>query len=541
MVRNSKITENGQSIGRGFAVLSFSSIAVKLLSLIFVPVMRKLLGGSYGYGVFAAANEVYAFVYVITSAGMPVAVSKIVSELTSYKNPREAERSFRLARSMLILLGLIFSVLMAVFAKPVAHFMNNDESWAGLLFLSPSILICSVMAAYRGYFQGRRNMTPTAVSQIVEQLVHVVISIITVLLLKNRGIIWAVAGASIGTTIGSFVSLLIIINYKASYKEIEKKERRIGRIVPTKSLIFTLIYYSIPITLSSGIQYGGNMIDASILSGRLTAAGFSEKTSIALYGDLMATRQLINVPTALVSALCVSILPALTALFAKNDMIGTKEKAEYGFKLLYTVAMPIAVAMTVFAREIYKLLGFGSNYVLLTTLSFSVLLLGTVHLQNSIMQSVNKLFTSTVFLGISILIKALLNYILVSIHSLNVYGAVLSTYISYVIPLLLNHYFLVRKTGLNVNPVKKAVLPFICSLIMIAVAYPIEYLLGLPFGDNSYIGTFISFVPAATAGALVYFVLLSKTGGITEEDISSISPGLLKVMNELNLNRLLFK
>lgn len=545
MIRNQQVKENSQSIGRGFAILSFASIAVKILSLIFVPVMRSLLGGDYGYGIFYASNEVYAFIYVLTTAGMPVAVSKIVSELTSNKNPREAERAFRLARFLLVVIGIIFSVLMVVLAKPIAGMMKFKESWAGILFLAPSVMICSVMAAYRGYFQGKRNMTPTALSQIIEQLVHVVFSIIAVVLLRKHGIVWAVAGASVGTVLGSLVSFIIIVGYRSARHELIRKESRKGRVIPTKKLIKTLVYYSVPITLSAGIQYGGNVIDASILKDRLLVAGFSKEISTSLYGALGATRQLINVPAALVSALCVSILPALTALYSKQDIKGTAEKAEYGFKLLYTVAMPIAFAMAVFSKEIYTILGFGDRYLLLSSMSFSVILLGTVHLQNSIMQSVNRLFQTTVYLGISVATKAILNFILVSVPVLNVYGAVISTYVSLAVPLLLNDYDLVRNTGLRINPARKAALPFFSSVAMIICAYIVHTLTSalskMIFKSSGflvrYIGVLVPFLITAVTGAIVYFWVLSYFGGLTEEDINSISPAIMKLLRKLKLKK----
>ncbi|NLN05576.1 MAG: polysaccharide biosynthesis protein [Clostridiaceae bacterium] len=536
MTKKERTKEKSQSIGRGFAILSFSSIAVKILSLFFVPVMRKLLGGSYGYGVYGAASEVYAFVYVITTSGMPVAVSKIVSELTSQDNPREAERSFRLARFFLIILGIFSSILMAVFAKPIAALMNNEDSWAGILFLAPSIMICSIMAAYRGYFQGKRNMTPTAVSQIIEQIVHVAVSIICVIGLRHHGIVWAVAGASIGTSVGAFVSFAIIVGYRSSRRYYIEKESRRGRNLPTKKLLKTLVYYSIPITLSSGIQYGGNLIDASLIASRLQAGGFSEVVSTSLYGDMIATRQLINVPTALVSALCVSVLPALTASYARQDFKGTEERAGYGFKLLYIVAMPLSFAMAVFSKEIYTLLGFGNNHMLLTSLSFSILLMGTVHLQNSIMQSVNRLFQSTMYLGVSVLVKALLNYILIAIPVFNVYGAVISTYIAYAIPLVLNHRDLVKRVSIKVNPARRAVLPLIASFCMIVCAYVSNTVLNVlfsPIGLANYLKVLVTFLPTIFVGVYVYFKVLIFFGGITEEDLNSISPALGKVMRKI--------
>lgn len=552
-----------QSIGRGFLVLSLASILVKLMSLVFVPVMRGLLGGDVGYGVFGATNEVFAFVYVLTTAGLPVAVSKIVTELTATKQKREAERAFRLARSGLFLIGLLFTILMAVFAKPIARLMNNEESWLGMLFIAPNLLICSVLSAYRGYFQGKKNMSPTALSQIVEQLVHVLVSIVMVLLLRGKGIVWAVAGASTGTVVGSIVALVIVLRYYKLYQRDVRRELRrerqqaeatlwerqgnsglYGKVdVPaaekplgTKALLRRLAYYSIPITLSSGVQYGGNLIDASILTRRLEASGLSEEVSRGWYGVMMATRQLLNVPASLITALCVSILPALAAAYALRNRNETAEKANYGFRLCYLVAFPLGVAMSVFAKPIYTLLGFGDNAVVLMSLSMSIVLQGTVHLQSSILQGVNRMYMSTIFLSMSVVLKAILNYVLIPIPALRIYGAVLATYLSYFIPLLLNDWVLRRQCKLPISLVGNAWRPALCSVLMLIPALPTYW--GLRALWTSFLGTgygaiLLAFVPTALVGAIVYTVLMRKIGGLTDEDLRSISPKLVRVVGKI--------
>ena len=141
------------------------------------------------------------------------------------------------------------------------------------------------------------------------------------------------------------------------------------------------------------------------LLGRLEHGGFTQEVSRSLYGDLLATRQLLNVPVSIISALCVSVLPTLAALYAVRDRRQTSEKANYGFRLCYMVSVPMVAAFAIFAQPIYTLLGYGANYNLLMALSFSVLLQGTVHLQSSILQSVNRLFTATGFLGISVVLR----------------------------------------------------------------------------------------------------------------------------------------
>ena len=189
----SSLNTKEQSIGKGFVVLSAANIAVKVVSLLFVPFLNKILGGEAGYSVYYSANQVFAFVYVLTTAGLPVAISKLVTELTSTGNRKQAKQAFRMARTLMVLLGIVLSVIMAIFAKPIARYMNNEDSWMGILTLAPTVLICSLLSAYRGYLQGMKNMTPTAVSQVVEQIVHVAVSVVLVLGLRSRGIVWAVA------------------------------------------------------------------------------------------------------------------------------------------------------------------------------------------------------------------------------------------------------------------------------------------------------------------------------------------------------------
>ena len=124
-----------------------------------------------------------------------------------------------MARTLMVLLGVALSVIMAIFAKPIARYMNNEDSWMGILTLAPTVLICSLLSAYRGYLQGMKNMTPTAVSQVVEQIVHVAVSVVLVLGLRSRGIVWAVAGASIGTAVGAAAALIIVIKYYGQYQQ----------------------------------------------------------------------------------------------------------------------------------------------------------------------------------------------------------------------------------------------------------------------------------------------------------------------------------
>ncbi|MBS5571346.1 MAG: polysaccharide biosynthesis protein [Clostridiales bacterium] len=531
----SSLNTKEQSIGKGFVVLSAANIAVKVVSLLFVPFLNKILGGEAGYSVYYSANQVFAFVYVLTTAGLPVAISKLVTELTSTGNRKQAKQAFRMARTLMVLLGVALSVIMAIFAKPIARYMNNEDSWMGILTLAPTVLICSLLSAYRGYLQGMKNMTPTAVSQVVEQIVHVAVSVVLVLGLRSRGIVWAVAGASIGTAVGAAAALIIVIKYYGQYQQ-DQRVLHAGedlRSVPkltNQKLLKLILYYSLPITINSGIQYGGNMIDTSIMKGRLMAAGLNEYDSRTLHGMMGVTRQLLNVPTALVTSLCISLLPVIAGLYAQKKYAETRQKANYAFKLCYIIAVPLSIAMCVYAEPLYVMLGLGSGAKLLSYMSFSILLLGTVHLQSSVMQSVNELFSATLFMGIGVLVKAVLNYILIAIPSLNIYGAVISTYVSYIIPLILNHICLVRKRGVRIKMFQLTMIPMICGGLMLVGSMPVyllsDFLLGKFAG--TYVTETFSLILAAAAGIVVYFYAMKKTGGMDSSDFSLILPAHLR-------------
>jgi len=525
-----------QSIGKGFVILSAANIAVKVMSLLFVPLMRNLLGDNdAGYSVYSSAYEVFAFIYVLTTAGFPTAISKLVTELTSTGNRKQATQAFKMARTFMVMIGLALSVVMIVFAKPIARLMSNEESWLGIATLAPTVLICSLLSAYRGYLQGLKNMTPTAVSQVAEQLVHVIVSVVLVFALRSKGIVWAVAGATIGTTIGAAVALLIVIKYYRETRQDQKilsagQDLRNVKSLKDIELVKLLVYYSLPITINSAIQNGGNVIDNALIKGRLLVAGFSEYESKNLHGMMGITRSLINVPAALITALCISLLPVMAGLYAQKKYDEAQQKADYAIKLCYIVAIPMSVAMFVFAKPLYTMLFFGSGYRLLSLMAFSVILMGIVHLQSSIMQSVNELVSAAVNMFIGVAVKAVLNFILISIPSINIFGAVAATYISYIIPLILNHRCLVKKRGIKLKLVSGAMLPFLCSGFMLIAAVPVYFVVYWLFGMfvSIYFTETIALIFAAIAGVVVYAFTMKKTGGMDSEDFALILPAKIR-------------
>ena len=166
-----------QSTTKGFAILSAAGMFVKVLSLLYIGYLQRIITKG-GYGYYSAAYQIYVFIYVLTNAGIPVAISKMISEFTAVKNYKDAVKSFKIARLLLLCLGMVMTLLLLLFAKPLTKLMDYEKSYLAVLALAPAILLTSIASAYRGYFQGRGNMTPTAISQVIEQVINIVFTLI---------------------------------------------------------------------------------------------------------------------------------------------------------------------------------------------------------------------------------------------------------------------------------------------------------------------------------------------------------------------------
>jgi len=235
-----------QSTTKGFAILSAASFMVKLLSLLYIPFLRKILGPE-GYGVYASAYPIFVYVYILTNAGIPVAISKMVSELVAIGNYKDAVRTFKIARFLLLILGMIMSLLMLIFAAPLAKATESTTARLAIIALAPTILISAVLSAYRGYFQGRGNMTPTAVSQVLEQIANTIFSLVFAAFFIKYGIAAGAAGGTIGTSVGALVAVIYMI-YSYEKNKVFRVPKGYSKLAierfTTKKLIKKLLSYA---------------------------------------------------------------------------------------------------------------------------------------------------------------------------------------------------------------------------------------------------------------------------------------------------------
>ncbi|MFA6308568.1 MAG: polysaccharide biosynthesis protein [Clostridia bacterium] len=523
-----------QSVGKGFTVLAFAGIAVKIMSLLYIPFLLNIIG-DYGNGIYAASYQVYVLIYALSNAGMPSAISKLVSELIAVGNRRDAIRTFKIARFMLIIFGIAMALFMFLFARTFANLLQFKESYLAILALSPTLLFTSISSSYRGYFQGQGNMTPTAISQVIEQIVNTIFTLVFASLLIRYGVVAACAGGTIGTSLGALSSaVFLVIFHKRHNSVFENISQNISKIkrFAYGQLVKKILSYSVPITMSIGLQYTGNLIDLGITKSRLLVAGISNVEATQMYSHLNKYQQLLNAPLSIVVALAVTILPAIAAAVALKDKVLISSRINLAFRLSFMVTIPSAVGFSVLSGPIFKVLGYGSGSYLMMFGSFALVFLAIVQIQTSIQQASGKLFTVTLILMMGIIGKIITDYIAISIREINISGAVIGSIIGYLISILLNNYFMKKNLQTDINLLKLAKKPIYSSIFMgiiVFISYNLSYVI-LGMINSLYARNAISAVIAIFMGIISYFFAMIKLRGISKEEIDSLPRAVLRII-----------
>ena len=240
-----------QSTTKGFAILSAAGIIVKLLSLLYIPFLKEIITLN-GSGIYQASYKVYVWIYVIANSGIPVAISKLVSEYMALKHYKDAVKSFKMARFMMLVIGTVLSLLMFILAEPLARLVKFEDAKLAIMALAPTIFFTSIVSSYRGYFQGRGNMTPTAISQILEQIINTIFTLVFAAAFMKYGVAAGCAGATLGTSVGSFVAAIYliivyernkIIRVPVGTKELDKSH------YTNKQLFRRIVHYGLPLVI----------------------------------------------------------------------------------------------------------------------------------------------------------------------------------------------------------------------------------------------------------------------------------------------------
>ena len=523
-----------RSSNRGFLILSIAGLLTKVISVFYIPLLQRIIGLD-GYGIYQNCYEVFLFVYAVTNLGTQPAIAKVVAELTALGKANDAIRALKISRTLLALVGAILTLFLMLFAFPIGNIIGNPAASYGILMLAPSIFVTSLLSSYRGYFQGRSSMTAIAISQVLEQVINIIISLTCAFFLVKISVEYGSAGGTVGTSVGAFVACLymVYIYGKKKFEEDSIEAQGSKKRVRTRHIIKKLIKYGLPITLSAGLQNFGSLVDMVNVNARLAFAGFSEQQSHILYGVLGRYKTLLSVPLIIVTALGTTVLPAVAAAMALKDKKEIRRKTTFAFRITFIITIPAAIGLSALGREVFELLyGTDQGFELMVMGSVVLVLMAVVQIQTVILQSMNKLYFVLGTFSIGIVAKIIANYILVGMPSINILGVVVGNFLWFVIPMFLNQRKLKKVLRIKIPMFRNMIKPLIASSIMAGVIFILKSfsltLITITSGGIILKGITTLFI--ISIGGFAYLYLMMALGGIKKSDMDSISPRIFTLL-----------
>ncbi len=546
------------------SIISVSNFAVKIIGVLFSIPMGVLLQGNMG--IFNAAYSVYAMLYMISTAGLPVATSRMVAAAAKRGRKYETERIYKLCLLMFGVIGFICALFMFVFAEQIAGFSEHGDSVYAMRVIAPSLFTICIVSAIRGYLQGLRNMMPTAVSQFIEAFFKLTVGLGMAYWSNLRGdspavqAAWAISGITVGILLG-MVYLIIYKHFyhKNSVELLDKKSD--GNKVISKNLL----KIAIPVTITSSALYLSHFADTLIVKKALIGSGFSEAVSESMYSayTTLSTKLADLLPSTLVFPIAISILPAVSGALAVKNTKGVNDYIKSSLRISGLIALPCAAMLFVLARPVIATL-YGSNWggepidingvgvtpVDLAANALSILAVGIIFISlvsttNALLQALGKTWLPMVSVICGSGLLLLSDLILIGKQSINIYGAPISTVLCYIVAYSLNTFFL-KKSGIKgVSPIKLFTKPLIGALLSGAVCFGIYKLTGEFITNDGRLDNFARLVISGVFGAFTYAGILLVINGITEKEVRLLPFGnriagfllrfrLLKAMEDNN-------
>jgi stage V sporulation protein B len=465
--------EKSSSFIKNAAILSAAGIISRMIGAVYrIPLYRLI--SNEGIGLYQMGYYVYNVLLALSATGIPVAISKLVSEEISKDRMGEARRVFKVATTLLTAIGLSVTIIMMLSAPFISEkLIKEPRAYYPLMAVAPAIVIVALMASFRGFFQGLQKMWPTAVSQLLEQVGRVVTVLILAYYLVSidAPIEHTAAGASFGAVAGSLVGLAAVIfiyfkqkkyidNLTLKYPDVSERSN--------KQLIKRILQFSIPITLGAMIIPVMNGIDTFLVPRRLQAAGFAVARATEMYGDLTgAAIPLINLPSMLAAALATSLVPTISHASALGLWDVVKQRAGLAIKIILIIGIPAAFGLSVLSKQIVLLLyGSTSATSILQIVAFAVIFLTLHQTCTGILQGLGHAKIPVRNLIIGGIAKVILNFILTGIPAINIHGAAIASIAAYGIASILNVKAVGRYSGYKIDWMNTVFKPVFAAIVM---------------------------------------------------------------------------
>ena len=523
---------------RQAAILAVSATIVRIMGFAYRLPLTHIIGDE-GNGIGGIGHTIYLFFFILSSAGLPVAISKMVSERIAAGRPDEARRVFHISLAVAFLLGSVLTGVLALSSEFIVNMVGSHRSYYALLALAPTVFVVSVMSVFRGYFQGMQNTAPTAMSQLIEQLFLAVFSVLLAYVFMQMAlpyeyggdpVAYGAAGGQLGKSIGALAGLMFIggyylhkrreINQSIHYYTVGQKNKRQGAF----SIVRELGFIAVPLILGTAIFSMSNIIDMVMVQRRLEVAGIMDGAMReALYGQLVGKYVTItNLPVGISTALAIVAIPSIAASIIKRNHKDVNEKINTAIRISMLISIPSAVGIGVLANQILLLMfpSHPEGGTLLAVGSISILFLAFYQIIAGMLQAVGKLHIPVIAAFVGAFIKIPLNFVLIAHPSINIVGAVISTTVCYAVASGICWHFFKKYIKFRIDIANTFIKPAAAAIGMglcCFIFYHMLYYIGL--------GNAFSTISAIIFGVVVYFAFLLMLGGLRRNDVRLLPMG----------------
>lgn len=494
------------SVLSGAIILSVAGLICKALGAVSKIPLSNILTGE-GLGIYQLIFPLYSLLLLISSSGIPIAISKIISE-----NKTIAIKITKYALKLILILAIILSVAVFLLSNFIAKLQGNQMATWAYIIISPAILLVAIISVIRGYFQGLQNFTPTAISQIIEQVTKVVISICLAIIFKPFGILYSVIGAVAGITLSELIAFVYLLYFYK--KEIRNTVIQDNKTFNQKEMRKVLIKTAFPITVASIILPILSLVDSVMFMQGLQSWNYSTNIVTSMYGvESGVVSSLLNFPLVVSTSLSSCLIPLI------SSNVNSEKNCCIAFKIQTYIIIPITTFYMFFSKQILSFLFGGAlssaefnlfNYAntMLVFTSVSMLYIGVMQISTAILQAKNKLWYPIIIYLIGGLIKIILNLILLKVAHVNIFAVSISSVAMYFIIAVLLLIKVKQLQNFKLNYVKNILFP-------IAIVTIISSLVSININSN-----FLALIMGGIVFVLIPYAIMLITGFFEKNELS---------------------
>lgn len=515
----------GSGLLGGVVILTVANLLVKAFGFLYKVPLNGILGDEMAN--VNAAYSVYALLYMISTAGIPVAVSVMVSRAVAEENGKSAERIFRVSRTALALIGALGTALLLALSPTISMANSGGDSYLCLLAIAPSLFFISVCSVYRGYYQGFGIMTPTAVSEVIEAFGKTVLglSFVFIIYTIGKGTLHLAAAYSVfGVSVGIALGCLYLMTVKRRYRESGRLSVPDAKApMSLSSVIKGLFSIAFPIALTSGVMSASSLLDAQLMRPLLERYYGEPSLAKAVYSDYSTgALTLFNLPAVFIYPIASAIVPYITAArFGKKPEAADSVTAT-AFRLAAALSLPAAFFMSVFSRPLLSLVFLGDADMAqnagepFSVLSLSIFPMALLGIGNAVLQANGEQRKPILSMGVALAFK--LPVLLFLTPIIGPLAAPLGSFLFYTVAALFDLYFIFRRTSLDLSLGRGFLAPLLSAMLASLLGYAAYRFI------EPYIGVY-GLLPAFFAAFFLYLLLCLLLGCVSAEDLRLLPKG----------------